>query len=611
MRRQLVLSVLLAGAIVLVYWPALGGGFIWDDEMHVTDNLALRHVEGLRWIWLHPGLLPAVQGYIPTQYYPLLQTSFWLDYHLWGLDPRGYHAISLLLQVAVSLLVWRVLRRLEVPGALLAAAVFALHPVQVESVAWITERKNLLSSLFSLAAALAYFRFSPPEREPASGRSRDYVLALLLFLLALLSKTVTVSLPIALGLVLWWKRGRLARRELPYLLAMLLVGLSVALVTVAIEWTVAGAKGHEFDFNLAERFLIAGRALWFYLGKLAWPAGQAFVYPSWEIDASAPWQYAFPLAVILAFLAAWRFRRTLGRGPLCALSFFAVTLSPALGFLDFYTMRYTFVADHFQYLASLGPIALASAALSTHLARLPQRRVGVALAVALVAVLGGLSFRRAHVFRSNDALWQDTLAKNPRCWMALNNLAADRMAENRLEEAQMLLERAIEIRADHPNARMNLGSLLLRQGRVEEAIRQYELAAENERHYSAHYRIGQLRAEQGRHAEAIEHYLAALAKDPDRPVVLNALGAALALAGREDEAAEAYRRALAGDAGLLDARYNLAMLLVRKGRTGEARNELSKLRGLASAAGEHALVQTIDANLKGLETPPAPKGRER
>ncbi len=609
MRRRLVLSVLLAGAIVLVYWPALGGGFIWDDDLHVTGNLALRHVEGLRWIWLHPGWLPAVRGYIPTQYYPLLHTSFWIDYQLWGLDPRGYHAVNVLLQVAVSLLVWRVLRRLEIPGALLAAAVFALHPVQVESVAWITERKNLLSALFSLAAALAYFRFSPPEREPASGRSRDYILALLLFLLALLSKTVAVSLPVALGLVLWWKRGRLARRELPYLLAMLLVGLSVALVTVAIEWSVAGAKGHEFGFTPAERLLIAGRALWFYLGKLAWPAGQAFVYPSWEVDASAPWQYVFPLGAILVLLTAWRFRQALGRGPLCAMSFFAVTLSPALGFLDFYTMRYTFVADHFQYLASLGPIALASAAATALLARLPRRRVGVALAVALVAVLGGLSFRRAHAFRSNDALWQDTLAKNPQCWMALNNLAADRMAENRLEEAQALLERAIEIRADHPNARMNLGSLRLRQGRIEEAIEQFEIAAKDARHYSAHYRIGQLRAGQGRHAEAIEHYRAALAKDPGRPLVLNALGAALALTGREDEAAETYRLALAGDEGLLDARYNLAMLLVRRGRTAEARDELAKLRQVASTAGAKALVQTIDADLRRLTASPAPIGR--
>ncbi len=606
MLRRLAGPGLLVAVLMLVYSPAFDGRFIWDDDVHVTGNMALRSLQGLGGIWLRPGLVPAREGSIPTQYYPLLQTSLWIEYRLWGLDPRGYHVTNVVLHAVVSLLAWAVLRRLQVPGAPLAAAVFALHPVQVESVAWITELKNLLSGGFYLSAALAYFRFSPPDGAPASGRPRHYVLALALFVCALLSKTVTLSLPVALGLVLWWKRGRLARRELASLLAMAAVGMALALVTIAIEWHVAGASGRDFRFTLLERWLIAGRALWFYLGKLLWPAGQAFVYPYWEIDAGAAWQYVFPLAALLATAAAWLLRGTWGRAPLAASLFFVATLLPALGFVDFFTMRYTFVADHFQYLASLGPIALAASGASALFRRRGWGRPGLALALALLCALGTLSFRRAHVFRSNETLWQDTLAKNPRCWMALNNLGADRLAENRLDEARVLLERAISVRPDHSNARMNLGVVLQRQGHVEQAIEQFNAAAQDRRHRSAHFRIGQLRAEQGRYAEAVAHYRQALAADPGRAQLLNALATALARDDRLGEAVADYRLALAADPDLLDARYNLALLLAQRGEADEAREQFALARKRATAAGSPEVVRAIDEHVRGLGPRPAP-----
>jgi hypothetical protein len=360
---------------LLVYAPAISAGFIWDDDHYVTENMTLRSLAGLKQIWLDPKATP--------QYYPLVHTGFWVEYHLWGLDPKGYHLVNVLLHAANAVLVWLVLKRLGVPGALWAALIFALHPVHVESVAWVTERKNVLSTLFYLSAMLAYWRFWPADgAQPQTGAWRWYGLALLLFVFALLSKTVTCSLPAAILLIRWWKTGRLASRDWLLTAPMFAVGLALALLTVYLEKHHVGAQGEEFTWSYLDRVLIAGRAIWFYAGKLIWPSNLIFIYPRWNIDASVWWQYVFPLAAAGVVLALLVLRNRLGRAPLTAVLFFIGTLTPALGFFDVYPMRYSFVADHFQYLASLGLIVL-FAGLSTELAgRLARRATTVARATA-------------------------------------------------------------------------------------------------------------------------------------------------------------------------------------------------------------------------------------
>jgi protein O-mannosyl-transferase len=626
--KRAALAALIVVATLAAYEPALTGGFIWDDDNHVTQNLALRSPAGLRTIWLEPGFVPSAwrpDTWTPTQYYPLLHTSFWIDYRLFGLRPFGYHLVNVLLHAAVSLLAWTVLRRLRVPGAALAAAVFALHPVHVESVAWITERKNLLSAVFYLGSALCYLRFSPPEEDgPRSGERRAYALSLLLFGAALLTKTVTLTLPAALGLVLWWKRGRLPARELRGLAPMAALGVALALVTIAIEKMVAGA-GAEWSLTFAQRCLIAARALCFYAGKLAWPARQAFIYPQWQVDAADPRQWAYPVLVLAVVGAAWVLRHRLGRGPLAALLFFAGTLLPALGFVDYYTMRFSYVADHYQYLASLGLIALACAGAARAAARLSggaAARLAPAAAVVLLAVLGALTFRHAHAFRSNEALWRSTLAVNPRAWMALNNLALEVQQDGRYEEGLALLREAIRVRPDYAVARLNLALALEREGRVEDAIAQYEVLARDEKRYGdLHYRVGTHRAEQGRFAEALPHLQRVVALYPHRADFHSTLAAALAALGRPAEARAEYEETLRRDPARVEAHYNLALLLLQDGRVEEARGHLQRAREMAMAKKDADLVTWIQARLDGLPregaasrprppapSPPAPAG---
>ena len=311
--RTLLNGTALVAMVLVSYAWALRADFIWDDDAYVTKNTTLESLDGLRRIWFEFGAVP--------QYYPLVHTSFWIERHLWGLNPLGYHAVNILLHAAGALLVWRLLVRLAVPGAWLAAALFAVHPVEVESVAWITERKNVLSLPLAFLSMLAYWRFAPFEEpkessiaRPAARRWRWYAASLLLFALAALSKTVVVTLPAVLLVILWWKRGRVAIRDLPPLVPFLAVGLLLGLVTVWMEKQFVGAVGEEWSLTPIERVLLAGRVLWFYAMKLVWPYPLAFFYPRFSIDEHIWWQYLFPLAALLVVGVLWGTRKRVGRG---------------------------------------------------------------------------------------------------------------------------------------------------------------------------------------------------------------------------------------------------------------------------------------------------------
>ena len=307
-------------AIVLItavaYLPILRGGFIWDDDTQITENRLLRTLAGLRSIWFEPG---------PLQYYPLTQTTLWLEYHLWGLRPLGYHLVNVMLHALTAGLVWLVLDRLAVPGAWMAAAVFALHPVHVESVAWATELKNVQAGVFSLLALLLYFRFALGRRSAVL-----YLLAFVTFVLAVLSKTVACTVPAAALVCVWWKRRPLGRGDVVPLVPFFLVGLAGGLGTAMVEKYQVGAQGADWTLSTADRCVLAGRALWFYAAKLVAPVRLSFIYPHWEIDARAWWQWRFPLAAVGALAVLWGFRARIGRGPLAAVLYFAITLAPAL-----------------------------------------------------------------------------------------------------------------------------------------------------------------------------------------------------------------------------------------------------------------------------------------
>ena len=425
------LIAVLIALTLAAYAPVYQTGFIWDDDDYITGNKTLHDLKGLERIWFDRHANP--------QYYPLVHSSFWIEFHLWGLNPLGYHLVNAALHAVNVVLLLSVLRRLNVPGAFWAAGLFAVHPVMVESVAWVTERKNVLSAFFYLCSFWALLRFWPPEEaEPQpGGRWRYYALALLLFAAALCSKTVACSLPAAFLLVRWWKRGTLSRRDAWMTAPFFALGLVLALNTAILEKQQVGAAGTEWNFSAVERLLIAGRALWFYLGKLVWPSKLTFIYPRWQIDSQTWWQYLYPLAALGAIGVLWALRRRLGRGPLTAALFFAGTLLPALGFFNVYPMRYSFVADHFQYLASVGLLALAGAAIEfarSHFAANLSRPIVAASGLALI-VLAAITCRQIGVYQDLQTLWSDTVAKNPSCWLAHNNLGVVLEGHGQFDEA--------------------------------------------------------------------------------------------------------------------------------------------------------------------------------
>jgi hypothetical protein len=332
-------AALLLLAILLTFEPAFHAQFIWDDDANVTANPALRNLEGLILIWTNSETM--------TQYYPLLYTTFWIEHALFGLDPAPFHALNVMLHGMNAILLWRVLLFLEIPGAWFIAALFGLHPVQVETVAWVTELKNLQSGFFYFAAALAYLHFDRRRRESSSSpcHSGLYALSLLLFLAATLTKTVTATLPAALLLLAWWKRGTIHRNDVLPLLPMLVLALPLGALTAGSESALSVNRGFGWDPTFLERFLNAGRSIFFYAWKLIWPREFTFIYSGWETDASALAQYLFPLAALALPGVLWLLRDRLGRGPLVAVLYYGGTLFPALGFLEIYFFRFAPVAS--------------------------------------------------------------------------------------------------------------------------------------------------------------------------------------------------------------------------------------------------------------------------
>jgi tetratricopeptide (TPR) repeat protein len=566
-------------ATFAAYWPALGGGMLWDDDRHVTAP-DLQSLHGLWRIWFDPG---ATQ-----QYYPLLHSAFWMEHRLWGDAVPGYHLVNVLLHAVAALLVVMLARRLSLAGAWLAGFVFALHPVCVEAVAWISEQKSVLSAVFYLGAALAYLQFD------RSRRKRDYALATGLFVLALLTKTVTATLPAALLVVLWWQRGRLEwRRDGHPLLPWFAVAIPAGLVTAWVERTSIGARGPEFALSFAQRCLLAPRALWFYFGKIVWPANLMFTYPHWTLDTRAAAQYLYPagilaIAAVLA-VAAWRG----WRGPTAAFLIFAGTLFPVLGFLNVYPFRFSYVADHFQYLACI--------ALIVPLAAYMQPRKGKAVVLLLPALLGILTFRQSAMYRDAETLYRETLARNPESWMAETNLCSLLLEKPAgLEEAVQHCQSALRLKPDYAEAHNDLGVALARMpGRIADAIAHFEAAVASkpdfaEAHFNLanalvlepggmleaaaeyraaiHIRPDYLQARMnlgavlsripGKLPEAIDEYQAALAIDPNLAEAYNNLGSALAqLPGRGDEALRAYQNAVRLKPGYAKAHNNLGTLL--------------------------------------------------
>jgi hypothetical protein len=440
---------------VLAYLPAMHGQFVWDDDSWTTKiSDLLADFSGLRSIWLRPLAL--------QQYYPLAGTSFWIDYHLWGFRPLPYHVENILLHAVSSILFWRLLRRLEVPGPWFAGAIFAVHPVMVESVAWITERKNCLSMVLYLSGLTAYGRFTEFWREEDDPPRRwgVYALTFILFTGALLTKTTAFSFPAVILLICWWKRGRIRWGDVLLTLPFLAVSTCFCAVTNHLEKNHVGAIGAEWDITFPQRCLIAGRVFWFYIGKLLWPVNLCFIYPRWELNARSLLQWIFPIIAVGVILTLFLARAKIGRGPITAVLFYVGTLFPSLGFMNAYFMKFSFVCDHWVYLSSLGLIALAAALAVRAAEHLRIKKALYGFFGILLAIFATLTWHQCGVYADIQTLWGDTLAKNHASWMAHYNLGYLQQISGDAAGARAHYEQAIHFNPDCVEADNNLAWIL-------------------------------------------------------------------------------------------------------------------------------------------------------
>ena len=559
-KRDWFFCVILAVVTMLAYQPAWHGGLLWDDDANRT-TLELRSLDGLKRIWFVPRTT--------QQYYPLLYSSYWFQQRLFGDSTTGYHLVNLLLHIGCAVLVLKILRRLRVPGAELATIIFALHPVNVETVAWIAERKNTLSGIFGLAATLLYLKFDD------SRSRRTYACGLVLFFLGLLSKTAIVTLPFTWLVIFWWKRGTISwRRDVVPSIPFFLLSAGAGLMTRWVESGNMDYKANTLAFAPLDRCLIAARAFWFQLGKVLWPSNLMFVYPRWDINAGVWWQYLFPLAVLGLLVVLWSLRRW-SRAPLAGVLIYICLLLPTLGFLNQYFFIYSFVSDHWQYLACLGIITPCAAGIVLLVQRFKYWQVWLEPGTTLL--LGGalflLTWQQSRMYTDNETLYRTTIARNPACWMAYTNLTQMVYEAGRIPEAMELFSQALRIKP--AVAHYSLGNALIRTGRVLEAIDEYKQALQIDPGYAeAHTNLGDALFLTGRTSEAIDQYEQALRISPNYAHAHINLANALVKTGRASEAIDHFNQALRMTPNFGAAHNNLGAVLGQMGRISEAIEEV-------------------------------------
>jgi tetratricopeptide (TPR) repeat protein len=594
-QRDWLCGFVLIGLVCLAYARVFDAGFIWDDESHLTANPCIVGPLGLKEVWSSARAV----------YYPLVLTTFWTVHKFAGLSPWPYHLLNVFLHAGSAVLLWQVLRQLNVRGAWLGAALWALHPVMVQSVAWVTELKNAQSGFFYLLSIFCFLKSdaaiqgraisSSPLHRSGDRRSLLFASSLIFFILATLSKPSVVMLPVVLFLCIWWRTGRTRWHEVLALAPFVLISALASVWTIFEQKFHAGATGTEWAQTWPDRLIIAGRAIWFYLAKLIWPHPLIFIYPRWEIDSSQVTAYLPLLAALGGLLALWLNRAKWSRAVFFAATYYVVSLFPVLGFFSVYFFRYSFVSDHFQYLASMGPLALAGAGIVTAVGRFgetPSRLASdtdalqfsgniaavrskslrlLATAGTCLLLLVVLTWRQTAVYHSLVTLYTATLTKNPGCWMAHYNLGIALNDQGDADRAIAHYREAVELRPSYAEAHYNLGRLLAQKGHLDEAIVHYEKALEiNPADAEAHNNLGATLFANGHVDEAIAHYRKALAIQPDYADASCNLASALLSNGDLEGSIAYYSACLAILPNQAEAQYNLASALFQTGRMDEA-----------------------------------------
>ena len=553
-RRDWLWGSILILLVILVYTAIWNAGFIWDDGVVLTANPCILGPLGLKEIWTTNA----------ADICPLVLTTFWLEHALWGLAPLPYHLVNILMHGACAVLLWRVLRRLQVPGAWLGAALWALHPVMVESVAWITEMKNTESCLFFLLSILFFVKWLRAKELNNRGPGGSYALSLLFAALAMASKSSTVILPVVLCLCAWWIEGRWHWRNLPRVVPVFVMSVAASAVSI---WTqglqLAAAPDPQWVRPWPQRLAAAGDAVWFYLCKLLWPNPLMTIYPRWQIDAGQWVSYLALVGVILLFSILWLKLRSGGAGSRAcffAFAYFLSALLPVLGLIDTFVFRFSLAFDHFQYLASMGPLALAGAGLvQASDFVLPKKPwLQSALCAGLLLVLGIVTWQRTLVYQSEELLWTDALAKNPNCWFGNINIGDALLQKEQPGEAIAQFQKALDIYPNYAAGHYNLGVAFFQEGEFDRAIAQFQKALEiNPTYAKAHMDLGLALLQKGQLDEAIEQYRMTLTINPKFALAHANFGVALIRKGQLDDAITEFEEALRLNPNLRGVRESL------------------------------------------------------
>jgi tetratricopeptide (TPR) repeat protein len=568
-RRDWLWGLILILLVILAYTPVWKAGFVWDDETILTANPCIVGPLGLKEIWTTRA----------ADICPLTLTTFWAEHALWGLNPLPYHLLNVLLHGACAVVLWRVLLRLRVPGAWLGAALWAIHPVAVESVAWITEMKNTESGLFFLLSILFFVKWFR-AKELGGPTGLNYALTLLFAALAMASKSSTVILPVVLCLCAWWMEGRWYWRNVTRTVPIFLMAVAASALSI---WTqglqLAGVTDPQWVRTWPERLAAAGDAVWFYLGKLLWPHPLSTIYPRWQIDAGQWISYLALLALIVILSILWLKRELWSRACFFAFAYFVAALLPALGLIDNSIFRLSLVFDHLQYLASIGPLALAGAGLArlSHFV-IPKKLVLQSILFAgLVLILGMATWQRTLVYKSEETFWTDTLAKNPDCWIGHNNLGNALFQKGQLDDAIVQWQRALEINPNYAEAHYNFGLALFQKGQLDDAIVQCQRALEiNPNYAEAHYNFGLALFQKGQVDDAVAQYQKAVEIKRNYAEAHSNLGLALFQKGQVDDAVAQYQKAVEIKPNYVAAHYNLGNALFQKGQLDEAIAQFQK-----------------------------------
>lgn len=550
-------------AIVLlafaVYRPVLPGSFVVDDaRLTGSENPLVNGHMALPSIWFGMDFALATFGW-------------WVEHSAFGSDPAGYHVVNIALHAISAILLWRLLAQLKIPGAWLAGALFAVHPVGVNSVARISELKNTLSLPLALLSFIGYLRYEAAALYPASstpGNPRDlnkatawYVVSLVAFVLALMARSTIAMLPVLLLFSAAWQRRRITAKDIVHTLPFFVLALAIGSLAI---WSQKYQALPTTRLTLApttflQRLADAGYCFWFYLGKALFPFNLCFQYPRWTIDAHTVAAYLPDILAGILFILCLCFRRSWGRHVLFALGCFAVMLFPALGFFDAQFLTVWQVSDHLQYAALPAIVALVAAGV----AALPNKMIFRCSAAALVLGSLFLGFQRAGAFRTEEALYRDTVAKNPLASDAYNQLGI--MMAKKGNYSGAIDDFTLSTRGDTNNcdAWMDLGHTLVLQGKFVQAEQDY-LTALRIRPTSpqAQKLYADLLKRQGRNTEALYHLRKAVIYEPDAETFMDLASLEYAT-GHSREAVKHFKRALASGPDPNDAMIlnNLAWIL--------------------------------------------------